>query len=105
MRNSRRIEEEASCLKREWERDERWLGIRRPYAAEDVIRLRGSLKVAHTLADVGARKLWKSLKEEDFVQALGALTGNQAMQQVKAGLKAIGSPSGPVGAPCAVRGR
>ena len=67
----------------------RWTGITRPYSAEDVIKLRGSIDIEHTLAKRGAEKLWKYLHEEDFVRALGALTGNQAVQQVKAGLKAI----------------
>lgn len=63
--------------------------ITRPYSAEDVIRLRGSIDIEHTLARRGAEKLWTSLHTEDYINALGALTGNQAMQQVKAGLKAI----------------
>ncbi|WP_040224771.1 isocitrate lyase [Bhargavaea cecembensis] len=70
-------------------KEERWNGIERPYAAEDVYRLRGSVQVEHTLARRGSERLWKSLHEEPFINALGALTGNQAMQQVKAGLKAI----------------
>ncbi|HSD61319.1 MAG TPA: isocitrate lyase [Burkholderiales bacterium] len=69
--------------------DARWRGIERPYGAEDVIRLRGSLRIEHTLARLGAERLWGLLHEEDYVNALGALTGNQAVQQVKAGLKAI----------------
>ncbi|MEW9675950.1 isocitrate lyase [Lentibacillus sp. L22] len=76
-------------LKKEWETDLRWVGVERPYSAEDVIRLRGSIDVEHTLATVGAKKLWKQIHEEDYIHALGALTGNQAVQQVKAGLKAI----------------
>jgi len=67
----------------------RWDGIERPYTEVDVQRLRGSVKVEHTLAKRGAKKLWKLINEENFVNALGALTGNQAMQQVRAGLKAI----------------
>jgi isocitrate lyase len=67
----------------------RWAGIRRDYAARDVERLRGSLRIEHTLARRGAEKLWQMLHSEDFVAALGALSGNQAMQQVRAGLKAI----------------
>ena len=67
----------------------RWDGIRRPYTDEDVAKLRGSLRVKHTLADAGARRLWKLLSERDYVPALGALTGNQAVQQVRAGLEAI----------------
>jgi isocitrate lyase len=67
----------------------RWEGITRPYSAADVERLRGSVRIDHTLAQLGARRLWKLLQEEPFVAALGALTGNQAVQQVRAGLKAI----------------
>ncbi|NJK89623.1 MAG: isocitrate lyase, partial [Myxococcales bacterium] len=67
----------------------RFDGILRPYAPKDVLRLRGSVQIQHTLADLGARRLWKMLQEEEFVSSLGALTGNQAMQQVRAGLKAI----------------
>jgi isocitrate lyase len=67
----------------------RWEGIRRPYAEGDVERLRGSVRIAHTLADVGARRLWELLTARDYVAALGALTGNQAVQQVRAGLEAI----------------
>lgn len=67
----------------------RWDGIRRPYTSDDVARLRGTVRVRHTLAEQGAQKLWRLLHQEDYVNALGALTGNQAMQQVRAGLKAI----------------
>ncbi|MCL6631046.1 MAG: isocitrate lyase [Alicyclobacillus herbarius] len=76
-------------LQRYWETDSRWQGIQRPYTAADVIRLRGSIQIEHTLARLGAERLWHLLHTEDFVRALGALTGNQAVQQVKAGLKAI----------------
>ncbi|MEK5176208.1 isocitrate lyase [Heyndrickxia sp. FSL W8-0496] len=72
-----------------WELEERWKGIKRPYTAEDVLKLRGSIEIEHTLARIGAEKLWQLLHEEEYVHALGALTGNQAVQQVKAGLKAI----------------
>src|SRR5205809_7670193 len=71
------------------EADARWRGITRPYSSADVERVRGSLRIEHTLARRGAEKLWQLLQNEDYVAALGALTGNQAMQQVKAGLKAI----------------
>lgn len=84
MTNSRAME-----LQESWEMDKRWNGITRPYSAEDVIKLRGSIDIEHTLARRGAEKLWKQLNEEDYINALGALTGNQAVQQVKAGLKAI----------------
>jgi len=79
----------AAELNRDWSSNPRWAGIRRNYTAEDVVRLRGSVHIEHSLARLGAEKLWASLHNEPFVNALGALTGNQAMQQVKAGLKAI----------------
>ena len=72
-----------------WKHDPRWKGIKRPYTAEDVLRLRGSVQIEYTLARMGAERLWKLLHSEPYVAALGALTGNQAVQQVKAGLKAI----------------
>ncbi|HEK9099723.1 isocitrate lyase [Bacillus pfraonensis] len=81
--------ERVQKLQESWELDERWKGVTRPYSVEDVIRLRGSIDIEHTLARRGAEKLWQSLHTEDYIHALGALTGNQAMQQVKAGLKAI----------------
>ncbi|MFK4411678.1 isocitrate lyase [Bacillus sp. RC251] len=81
--------ERIEKLQESWELDTRWKGITRPYSAQDVIRLRGSIDIEHTLARRGAEKLWASLHTEDYINALGALTGNQAMQQVKAGLKAI----------------
>ena len=80
---------EAARLKKDWAENPRWKGIKRGYTAEDVVRLRGSIHIEHTLARRGAEKLWKLINEEPFVNSLGALTGNQAMQQVKAGLKAI----------------
>jgi isocitrate lyase len=80
---------EEKQLVESWEHEERWKGIIRPYEAADVMRLRGTLEIEYTIARRGAEKLWKLLHTEDFVPALGALTGNQAMQQVKAGLKAI----------------
>jgi len=82
-------EQQIAELKKDWADNPRWKGVRRPYTAEDVVRLRGSLHIEHTLARRGAEKLWQLVKSEPFVNALGALTGNQAMQQVKAGLKAI----------------
>ena len=82
-------EERAKQLKQSWENDARWNGITRPYTAEEVIKLRGSIDIEHTLARRGSEKLWNLLQTEDYINALGALTGNQAMQQVKAGLKAI----------------
>jgi len=79
----------AEEIQKDWDTDPRWKGITRNYTAADVVRLRGTIPVEHSLARLGAQKLWKSLHSQDFVNALGALTGNQAMQQVKAGLKAI----------------
>jgi len=80
---------EAQRLQKEWTESQRWKGIKRGYTADEVVRLRGSVVVEHTLAKRGSERLWKLLGEEPFVNSLGALTGNQAMQQVKAGLKAI----------------
>jgi len=80
---------EVKKLQEEWENDERWKGIERPYSPEDVLRLRGSIQIEYTLARKGAERLWHLLHTEHHVKALGALTGNQAVQQVKAGLKAI----------------
>ncbi|MED3662111.1 isocitrate lyase [Ureibacillus sp. FSL K6-8385] len=79
----------VEALKKDWAENPRWKGIERPYSAEDVVKLQGSVVIEHTLAKRGAAKLWKLLHEEEFINALGALTGNQAVQQVKAGLKAI----------------
>ncbi len=83
------MNERAQKLQQSWENDSRWTGIKRPYTAEEVIKLRGSIDIEQTLARRGSEKLWDLLNTEDFINALGALTGNQAMQQVKAGLKAI----------------
>ena len=80
---------DAIDLAQEWAEDDRWAGITRDYGAEDVIRLRGSVHIEHTLARRGAEKLWRALHEEEYVAALGAITGGQAVQMVKAGLRAI----------------
>jgi isocitrate lyase len=80
---------ETKSLERDWEQNERWNGIVRDYTAEDVLRLRGSIDIKYTLAELGAERLWDLLHGEPYVAALGALTGNQAIQQVRAGLKAI----------------
>ena len=82
-------EQQAAALEKDWAENPRWKGIQRGYTAADVVRLRGSVQIEHTLAKRGAEKLWKLINTEPFVNSLGALTGNQAMQQVKAGLKAI----------------
>ncbi len=82
-------EQQIAALEKDWAENPRWKGISRGYTAADVVRLRGSLPIEHTLAKRGAEKLWGLVNSEPFVNALGALTGNQAMQQVKAGLKAI----------------
>lgn len=79
----------ARELKHAWDTEPRWKGIQRDYSPEEVLKLRGSIRIEHTLADMGARRLWDLLHKEDFINALGALTGNQAVQQVRAGLKAI----------------
>ena len=76
-------------LRRRWATDPRWAGIERTYSAAEVIRLRGSVREEHTLARLGAERLWSLLHEDGYVHTLGALTGNQAVQQVKAGLRAI----------------
>jgi len=81
--------DETWNLEPDWKMDERWAGIIRPYGPEDVVRLRGTIRIRHTLAERGAGRLWSLLKSEDYVPALGALTGNQAIQQVRAGLRAI----------------
>ena len=77
------------CLEHEWETNSRWKGVERPYTAADVLRLRGSIFIEHTLARMGAERLWELLQTEPYVNALGAMSGNQAVQQVQAGLKAI----------------
>jgi isocitrate lyase len=81
--------EQAKVLEEYWKSDSRFKGVERPYSAEEVVKLRGSLQIEHTLARRGSERLWKLLNEEDYINALGALTGNQAVQQVKAGLKSI----------------
>ena len=82
-------EQQIAALEKDWAENPRWKGIKRGYTAADVVRLRGSLQIEHTLAKRGAEKLWNLCNTEPFVNTLGAMTGNQAMQQVKAGLKAI----------------
>ena len=84
-----KFDEQAAQLQRQWDSDPRWAGLERTYSAADVIRLRGSIQEEHTLARIGAQRLWSMLREDGYVNTLGALTGNQAVQQVKAGLRAI----------------
>ena len=74
----------AENLEKSWKNDERWKGIKRNYSAEEVIRLSGSYEIKYSIASLGAKRLFESLKKEEAVRALGALTGNQAIQQVKA---------------------
>lgn len=82
-------EHEIKCIQADWNTNPRWKGVERGYSAADVVRLRGTVKIEYSLAQQGADKLWRHMATEPYVNALGALTGNQAMQQVKAGLKAI----------------
>ena len=82
-------EQQIAALEKDWATNPRWKGIKRGYSAADVVRLRGSFPIEHTLARRGAEKLWDLVNTEPYVNCLGALTGGQAMQQVKAGVKAI----------------
>ena len=86
---SQSFKDQVDQLNKDWATNSRWKGVKRDYTAEDVVRLRGSVQVEHTLARRGAERLWKLVNEEPFVPCLGALTGGQAVQQVKAGIKAI----------------
>ncbi len=83
------LEDDTQAISCEWKTDPRWKGITRPYTPDDVLKLRGTLKVEHSFAEAGAKRLWCLLQREAFIPALGALTGNQAVQQVEAGLQAI----------------
>jgi len=83
------VNDQAARIEQEWATDPRWASIQRSYPASDVVRLRGSVQEEHTLARLGAERLWEMLQSGGYVAALGALTGNQAVQQVKAGLRAI----------------
>ena len=78
-----------AAMNQDWKSNPRWKGVERPYTAEDVLRLRGSIHIEHTLARMGADRLWDLLQTDPYINALGAMTGNQAVQQVQAGLKAI----------------
>src|SRR5438270_4261340 len=79
----------AQAIAQEWSTNPRWRGVERPYTAHDVLRLRGSIHIEHTLARMGAERLWDLLQSEPYINSLGAMSGNQAVQQVQAGLKAI----------------
>ena len=79
----------AETIQKEWNEDPRWADVKRNYGPDEVVRLRGSIDIKYSLAEHGAKKLWDYIHNEDYINALGALSGNQAMQQVKAGLKAI----------------
>jgi len=83
------LKQEAQKLEQQWKTDPRWTGIKRNYKAEEVIKARGSFNIDYPLARLGATRLWDSLQKRDYINALGALTGNQAVQQVRAGLEAI----------------
>ncbi len=84
-----RRQKQIAALEQDWAENPRWKGVQRGYTPDDVVRLRGSLQIEHTLAKLGAEKLWRLCHERPFVNSLGALTGNQAMQQVRAGVPAI----------------
>src|SRR5687768_17793764 len=85
----RQVRPDADALEREWATDPRWEGVRRDFTADDVLRLRGSIRIERTLAWRGARRLWDQMESKPYVQALGTLTGSQAVQMVRAGVPAI----------------
>ena len=87
--NHHNDQQQISNLLNSWKSDPRWKGITRPYSAQEVVHLRGSVNIEHTLARIGAERLWNLINTEPFVRALGALSGNQAVQMMQAGLKAI----------------
>jgi isocitrate lyase len=89
MTNESAIERRAERIQRDWDTDRRWEGIERDYTAHDVVRLQGSLVEEHTLAKMMSEKLWRLLHDEDYINALGAISGGQAVQMAKAGLQAI----------------
>src|SRR5690348_6880657 len=82
-------EKQVAALEKDWNENARWKGVKRGYSAAEVVKLRGSVTVEHSLAKRGAEKLWQLMHERPYVNSLGALTGNQAVQQVKAGVPAI----------------
>ena len=81
--------EKISAIEKDWIDNPRWKGIERPYSAEDVYKLRGTVEIKHSIAEMGAKRLWELLHSEDYVNSLGAMTGGQAVQQVQAGLKSV----------------
>ncbi|MEQ8673468.1 MAG: isocitrate lyase [Aggregatilineales bacterium] len=83
------MQDQITALQHDWDTNPRWQGINRPYTPEDVLKLRGKVRIEYTLARMGAEKLWDLLHTEDYINTLGAMTGNQAIQQVQAGLRAI----------------
>ena len=89
MTSEQKMQQRVAAIAADWENNPRWDGITRTYSAEDVVRLQGSFVVEQTLARRGAERLWQLLKSEDYVNALGAMSGGQAVQMVKAGLNAI----------------
>ena len=89
MQNQETREQAIQAIEQDWKTNPRWKGLKRGYSAADVYRLRGSMPIEHSLAKRGAEKLWKLCNERPYVNSLGAMTGNQAMQQVKAGVPAI----------------
>jgi len=82
-------DDEIRNLDKDWRESPRWTGVQRPYTAEKVLRLRGNYRIEHTIATLGAKRLWDLIQSRPFVRALGALTGNQAVQQIQAGLEAV----------------
>lgn len=89
MNSNSHFKQEAEALQKQWDTDSRWQGIQRDYTAEDVVKLRTSIKIEHSIARYGAERLWKLLQTEPYINSLGALTGGQATQMVRAGLKTI----------------
>ena len=98
-------EEQVKQIEKDWAENPRWKNVKRTYSAEDVLRLRGSVQIEHTIARVGAERLWKLMNETDYVNALGALSGGQAVQQVEAGLQAIYASGWQVAADANVAGQ
>ena len=86
---NQQLQQDADQLRREWAENPRWAGITRPYSATDVVRLRGSVRIEYSLARLGAEKFWRLLHGEEVVAGLGAVTGNQAVEEIQAGLRAI----------------